>query len=155
MQYKQFELLSNDITNLSTKLEFIVYFNLLSNDSVCCLFHAFQNLVNDRYEIANSLNKISLVVKRTPTFFNLISTQPNQRCFLIIWFITKMKTIFMEWIIPFDKLTVYINISIYCNWSCGIINPLHPNISTHVLHTLLYTFPLVLTRRIYFTITAS
>ena len=27
-------------------------------------------------------------------------------------------------------------------------NPLHPNISMHILHTILYTFPKVLTRRI-------
>ena len=28
------------------------------------------------------------------------------------------------------------------------VNPLHPNISIHILHTVLYTFPKVLTRRI-------
>ena len=27
------------------------------------------------------------------------------------------------------------------------VNPLHPNISLHILHTVLYTFPKVLTRR--------
>ena len=32
------------------------------------------------------------------------------------------------------------------------INPLHPNISTQILHTILLTFPNVLTRRIYLTI---
>ena len=32
------------------------------------------------------------------------------------------------------------------------INPLHPNISMHILHTVLYTFPKVLTRRICLTI---
>ena len=31
-------------------------------------------------------------------------------------------------------------------------NPLHPNISMHILHTVLYTFPNVLTRRICLTI---
>ena len=31
-------------------------------------------------------------------------------------------------------------------------NPLHPNISMHILHTVLYTFPKVLTRRICLTI---
>ena len=31
-------------------------------------------------------------------------------------------------------------------------NPLHPNISMHILHTVLYTFPVVLTRRICLTI---
>ena len=35
------------------------------------------------------------------------------------------------------------------------INPLHPNISIYTLHTLLYTFPLVLTRRMYLTIKVS
>ena len=35
------------------------------------------------------------------------------------------------------------------------INPLHPNISIQILHTLLYTFPLVLTMRICLTIKAS
>ena len=32
------------------------------------------------------------------------------------------------------------------------LNPLHPNISMYILHTILFTFPKVLTRRIYFTI---
>ena len=32
------------------------------------------------------------------------------------------------------------------------VNPLHPNISMHILHTVLYTFPKVLTRRICLTI---
>ena len=32
------------------------------------------------------------------------------------------------------------------------VNPLHPNISMHILHTVLYTFPKRLTRRICFTI---
>ena len=36
-----------------------------------------------------------------------------------------------------------------------IINPLHPSISGHILHTVLYTFPKVLTRRICLTIKAS
>ena len=35
------------------------------------------------------------------------------------------------------------------------INPFHPNISIHIFHTFLYTFPLVLTSRIFFTIKAS
>ena len=29
------------------------------------------------------------------------------------------------------------------------INPFHPNISIHILHTFLYTFPLVVTERIF------
>ena len=37
---------------------------------------------------------------------------------------------------------------------CDPVNPLHPNISIHILYTLLfYTFPLVLTRRICLTLT--
>ena len=36
---------------------------------------------------------------------------------------------------------------------CDPANPLHPNISIHILYTLLYTFPLVLTRRICLTLT--
>ena len=32
------------------------------------------------------------------------------------------------------------------------LNPLHPNISMHILHTVLYTFPKELTRRICLTI---
>ena len=31
---------------------------------------------------------------------------------------------------------------------CFPVNPLHPNISMHILHTVLYTSPKVLTRRI-------
>ena len=33
-----------------------------------------------------------------------------------------------------------------------LINPLHPNIRIHILHTVLYTFPKLLTRRICLTI---
>ena len=33
-------------------------------------------------------------------------------------------------------------------------NPLHPNISLHILHTVLYTFPMVLKRRICLTVTS-
>ena len=29
-----------------------------------------------------------------------------------------------------------------------IVNPSHPNISMHILHTVLFVFPMVLTRRI-------
>ena len=36
-----------------------------------------------------------------------------------------------------------------------VIHALHPNISIHILHTLLYLFLLVLTRRIYLKIKAS
>ena len=36
-----------------------------------------------------------------------------------------------------------------------VLNPLHPNISIPSLHTLLYTFPLALTRRICLAIKAS
>ena len=37
------------------------------------------------------------------------------------------------------------------NWSWAVtVNPVHPNISMHILHTVLYTFPMVLTRRICF-----
>ena len=32
-----------------------------------------------------------------------------------------------------------------------IVNPLHPNISMHILHTVLFTFPMVLTKRIFST----
>ena len=35
----------------------------------------------------------------------------------------------------------------------GLFNPLHPNINIHILHTVLYTFTKVLTRRICLTIT--
>ena len=34
----------------------------------------------------------------------------------------------------------------------NLFNPLHPSISMHILHTVLYTFPNVLARRICFTI---
>ena len=33
-----------------------------------------------------------------------------------------------------------------------VINPIHPNISMHILHTVLYTFPWVMTKRICLTI---
>ena len=48
-------------------------------------------------------------------------------------------------------------------WKCFLVFvylgsltlPLHPNISIYILNTLLFTFPLVLTRRIHLTIKAS
>ena len=38
------------------------------------------------------------------------------------------------------------------NWLHDVFNPLHPNIRMHILHTVLYTFPDVVARRICFTI---
>ena len=39
--------------------------------------------------------------------------------------------------------------------SLGCFNPFHPNISMHILHTGLYTFPKGLTRRVCLTIKNS
>ena len=63
-----------------------------------------------------------------------------------------------------ELLTLF-NARVYCqemrfgNWSslfrCWILlvlDPLHPNLSRHILHTVLYTFLKVLTRRICLTI---
>ena len=36
-----------------------------------------------------------------------------------------------------------------------LINPLHPNISMHILYTALYTFPKVLAKRICFDVNES
>ena len=49
------------------------------------------------------------------------------------------------------SLTLYV--SYFSSSPC--LNPLHPNISIHILRTLLYKFPLVLTGRIRLTIKAS
>ena len=38
------------------------------------------------------------------------------------------------------------------NAAVNLFNLLHPNISMHILHTVLYTFPKVLTRRICLTV---
>ena len=38
------------------------------------------------------------------------------------------------------------------NWLHDVFNPLHPNIRMHILHTVLYTFPDVVARRICLTI---
>ena len=48
-----------------------------------------------------------------------------------------------------DLMYIYATILLFCD----PVNPLHPNISIHILYTLLYTFPLVLTRRICLTLT--
>ena len=37
----------------------------------------------------------------------------------------------------------------------SLFNPLHPNISMHILHTFIYTFTKVLTRRICLAIVAT
>ena len=42
-------------------------------------------------------------------------------------------------------------LSVCVSW---VLSRSHPNISIHILHTILYTFPLVLTRRIRSTIKA-
>ena len=44
---------------------------------------------------------------------------------------------------------------VWCNKELFSFHPLHPHISIHILHTLLYMFPLVWIRRICFTIKAS
>ena len=48
-----------------------------------------------------------------------------------------------------DLMYIYATILLFCD----PVNPLHPNISIHILYTLLYTFLLVLTRRICLTLT--
>ena len=48
-----------------------------------------------------------------------------------------------------DLMYIYATFLLFCD----PVNPLHPNISIHILYTLLYTFLLVLTRRICLTLT--
>ena len=50
----------------------------------------------------------------------------------------------------FQELSLFLSNNIYYFWS--IINPLHPNISMHILHTVLNTFRYVLAGRICLTI---
>ena len=45
--------------------------------------------------------------------------------------------------------------SMTSNQGTLILNPLYPNIIMHILHTVLYTFLMVLTRRIYLKIKSS
>ena len=53
-----------------------------------------------------------------------------------------------SWIRPYS-FTSCSKTGRYAIQSCVCrLNPLHPNISMHILHTVLYTFPKVLTRRI-------
>ena len=59
------------------------------------------------------------------------------------------KQIYSGKIHNFEKEKKCIGADFLC--SCDL-NPLHPNISMHKLHTVLYTFPKRLTRRICFTI---
>ena len=61
----------------------------------------------------------------------------------------------MEYLRVFMYL-VWIGVVLFMLYSENMQNttfsPLHPNISLHILHTVLYTFPKVLTRRICLTI---
>lgn len=50
---------------------------------------------------------------------------------------------------------VQFNILFSQSYTAMLYNSFHPNISIEILYTLLYTFPLVLTRRIGLTIKAS
>ena len=49
----------------------------------------------------------------------------------------------------------FFNVLVYQTGIKFLVNPLHPNISLHILYTVLYTFPKVLTRRICLTIMRS
>ena len=49
-----------------------------------------------------------------------------------------------------QELSFFLSNTIY--YFLSIINPLHPNISMHILHTVLNTFPYVLAGRICLTI---
>ena len=58
-------------------------------------------------------------------------------------------------VLIFEIFQLIIDLLIYLWVYClrhSSINPLHPNISMYILHTVLYTFPKVLTRRICLTI---
>ena len=46
----------------------------------------------------------------------------------------------------------YIQAILHIYWLHDVFNPLHPKISMHILHTVLYTFPNMLARRICLTI---
>ena len=48
------------------------------------------------------------------------------------------------------ELYMVVQILLICSWSVAVFSfdLLHPKISMHILHTVLYTFPEVLTRRI-------
>ena len=51
-----------------------------------------------------------------------------------------------------DRFIIILIHAKICNGSKYHVNPLHPDISMHILYTALYTFPKVLTRRICLTI---
>ena len=57
-----------------------------------------------------------------------------------------------EYTMKVQGTSLSIQISCYFSKQYFLFNPLHPNISMHILHTVLYTFPKVLTRRICLTI---
>ena len=54
-----------------------------------------------------------------------------------------------------NKYSLSVPKEMYKEWKKCIINFLNPNIGLHILHTLSYTFPLILTGRICLTIKAS
>ena len=51
-----------------------------------------------------------------------------------------------------NDVTYLLRVSVECFNFLLLVNPLHPNIGIHILHTVLYTFPKELIRRIYLTI---
>ena len=65
---------------------------------------------------------------------------------------TLLKTLY-NIVVSADKIVIKLD-AIGWNHSCAVYQ-LHPNISMHILHTVLYTFPKVVTRRNCFAIKSS
>ena len=51
-----------------------------------------------------------------------------------------------------NDVTYLLRVSVECFNFLLLVNPLHPNIGIHILHSVLYTLPKLLTRRIFLTI---
>ena len=72
-------------------------------------------------------------------------------CLSTKWFPFSPKWRSMKYFL-WDRFTKHVYIFVVLEGTSTSLSPLHPNVSMHILHTVLYTSPKMLTRRICWTI---
>ena len=109
----------------------------------------------DRMESTHYAFAIEDYTSIVQIFFSLQKTSE-------LWSFYKEMTLFGLWLFCYFWIKTFY-FSVWLNnvlwnhfkwpiWNRFTFNPLHPNISMYILHTVLYTFPKELTRRICLTI---
>ena len=133
-------------------MELIIYFQTCKNIRICKQYKACEFDMNTLRKHSPRLYMAWLPM--TLSVLDMIVFWSGAR-----W---RPRRLFRKFTVRFWPIRIKLIIgSLYFSWQLGCLhgrhsssmgNPLHPNISMHILHTVFYIFPEVLTRRICFPI---